>query len=109
MDKEKLKILTQMDYAKILIEDNRFGEASDIIASIENQLETRVKNIASRVDNTQIELPKQLTKTKVNDWLTINEVWYRMKSITKEELIVSLNRNNVVKMAYKVNKNLKVA
>lgn len=109
LEKEKTKLITQLDYAKILIEDNRYGEASDIISEVNVSLENKIIDMANCVNNSSVELPKSLTKTKPNEWFTINEVWYRMKSISKEELVVALNKNNVIKMTYKINKNLKIA
>lgn len=109
MNRDKMKMLTQLDYIKILIEDDRLGEASDIIYDVSSNIELKLKNIAEKVNNSNVELPKVLVKTKANEWLNINDVWYKMKSINKDQIIVALNRNNTVQMSYKINKNLKIA
>lgn len=97
-------LITQMDYAKILIEDERYGEASDIIYTINDIIDNKVKKIADTMHIADLEIPKSLVKTKSNEWKLLNNNWVKFKSISKENVTLYLNRNNIIEKQYKINK-----
>lgn len=102
MSKLNIKLTTQLDYIKTLIEENRYGEASDAVINLNSDLEEKVREMREKIEAETVRLPKSLTRTKPNEWLLIKDDWYKMKKITKTELILEINKQNVVTKAYQV-------
>jgi hypothetical protein len=98
--KDKPYLVTQLDYMKILIEEEKWGEASEIMSSLNQNLDNKISVLKNELENANLVLPKALTKSKVNEWLCINYNWYKLKKITKNELILELNKNNIVTKSY---------
>jgi hypothetical protein len=98
--KDKPYLVTQLDYMKILIEEEKWGEASEIMSSLNQNLDNKISVLKNELENANLVLPKTLTKSKVNEWLCINYNWYKLKKITKNELILELNKNNIVTKSY---------
>lgn len=102
MSKLNIKLTTQLDYIKTLIEENRYGEASDAVINLNADLEDKVRDMREKIETQAVSLPKSLTRTKPNEWLLIKDDWYKMRKITKTELVLEINKQNVITKAYSV-------
>ena|ERR1039457_4581854 len=98
--KNDVQLITQLDYIKILLEENRYGEASDLTSELSKRLDNKVQKIAEDFRLYQLNLPKCLVKTKANEWININENWYKVKKISKTEIILELNRQFSITKEY---------
>ena len=98
--KDNVQLITQLDYIKVLLEENRYGEASDLTSDLSKKLDDKVQKIAEDFKLRQLNLPKYLTKTKANEWVIINENWYKVKKISKTEVILELNRQFSITKEY---------
>lgn len=106
MKKEDSVLITQLDYVKILIEEEKYGQASDMIFDVSVVIDSKVKKIYDNLIENNLEIPKILVKTKPNEWKFLNNNWVKFKSINKDNIVLYLNRNNLVQKQYTVNKNL---
>lgn len=98
--KNDVQLITQLDYIKVLLEENRYGEASDLTSELSKRLDEKVHKIAEDIKLRQLNLPKYLTKTKANEWVIINENWYKVKKVSKTEIILELNRQFTITKVY---------
>ncbi len=102
MNKLNIRLTTQLDYIKTLIEESRYGEASDAVTNLNADLQDKVTSMRKHIEDEPVSLPKALTKTKPNEWLLINNDWYKMRKITKTELVLEINKQNVITKQYNV-------
>lgn len=93
-------LLTQLDYIKILIDENRLAESHDRLDELKSNLSLTCDKIKEKMVTSQIEIPKSLTKTKPNQWMFINQNWVKVISINKQELTFELNKGNTAKIKY---------
>lgn len=96
--------LTQLDYIKILIEDNRWGEASDLIDDLKSDVLYKLLKIKNETERLSLNLPKSLIKSKPDNWTCINDNWYKLKKISKTELILELSKNIKITKQYTIQK-----
>jgi hypothetical protein len=102
----KENLITQLDYIKILIDEDRHGESHDRIEELRENLNETCNSIKDKFNSAQLELPKSLIKTKPNQWIFINQTWVKILSITKQEITFELNKGNTVKSKYTVKKGI---
>ena len=77
---------TQLDYVKILLEEDRAGEALNHLKDICRELETKCFVTASKLNDQEIEIPKSLTKTKPQNWIFLKETWLKLISIKGDDI-----------------------
>jgi len=93
-------LLFQLDYMKVLLEEDRYGETFDKAKELIQNLEQTCKSIYAKFDNGEIELSKALTKTKPNQWVFLNKTWIKVLQITKNEITFEINKGNILKRIY---------
>ena len=59
---------TQLDYVKILLEEDRSGEALNHLKDICRELETKCLVTANKLKDLELDIPKSLIKTKPLNW-----------------------------------------
>lgn len=104
----KNHLIYQLDYLKILIEEDRYGESLDKSKEFIQNLEQTCSLINHKFDNGEIELSKAMTKTKPNQWLFLNKTWIKVLEITKNEITFEINKGNVLKRIYSLRSDKKV-
>jgi len=105
----KEHLLTQLDYLKILIEEDRFGESHDRLHEFKENLISTCKTALDKFKDVELELPKTLIKTKPNQWVYLNRTWIKVISITKSEICFEINKGNILKKLYRVKKDIALA
>lgn len=106
MSKIENNVITQIDYIRILIEENRWGEASDLIDELKYEVSLKINKIKADTENMMLNLPKSLIKSKPDNWVVINDNWYKMKKISKNELILEISKNILIKKEYTIKKQI---
>lgn len=96
--------LTQLDYIKILLEEDRNGEALNHLRSITSDLEAVCKSEAERL-NTELEMTKAETKTKPENWIYVNNTWAKLIEIDSDVRTIALevSKGISIKTTFKIN------
>ena len=102
----KEHLMTQLDYIKILIDEDRLGESHDRIEELRENLNESCSRIIDKFNSSQLELPKSLVKTKPNQWVFLNQNWVKIISITKQDIVFELNKGNTVRTKYTIKKGI---
>lgn len=74
----KNNYITQLDYIRILLEEEKYGEALNNISHIKNNLETQCENILNNID---IDIDMLKTDLKPGMWYYINQTWLKFIGI----------------------------
>ncbi len=84
-------LITQVDYIKCLLEEQRLGEALNCIHNISKDLEQYCDKLAQQLSSTDLELSKEQLKIKKGNYIYIQNVWLKIidKSSTHIELGIS--------------------
>lgn len=102
--------ITQIDYIKLMIEDNRFGEALNILRNLSNDLETKCHEQADAISKADITFTRDQLKNKIGNYVHINNTWCKIISKSISELELEISKDiSVVKKTNKPkvnNKNL---
>ena len=81
-------LITQIDYIKCLLEQQRLGEALNHIHSFRKDLEQHCANLAQELSSSDIAFTKEQMKTKIGNYIYINNMWLKVidKTPTSIEL-----------------------
>jgi len=96
------KLVTQIDYIKCLLEEQRLGEALNYIQNISKDLESYCDNLAQQLSSSEIILTKDQIKTKKGNYIYINNVW--LKVIEKSNSHIELGITNGVSIIKEIKK-----
>jgi len=99
-------LMTQLDYIKILLDEDRIGESHDRIEELRINLNETCNKIKDSFNSSDIEIPKSLIKTKPNQWMFINQNWIKIVSITKQEITFEVNKGNTLRKKYTIKKGI---
>ena len=97
------KYITQLDYIRVLLEENRIGEAMNFVDILSKGLEKECTSIANTIENNNLVIDKVQLKTKPNNYMYIQDTWVKLLQMDKENISLEVNKNIVVKTTYKVN------
>lgn len=81
-------LITQIDYIKCLLEQQRLGEALNCIHSIGKDLEQHCDKLAQQLSSSDIAFTKEQLKTKKGNYIYIHNMWLKVidKTPTSIEL-----------------------
>lgn len=84
-------LITQIDYVKCLIEEQRLGEALQCIENVSKDLSKYCDEIAQRLSTSDFFLSKEQLKTKKGNYIYVNDTWCKVidRTPTTIELAVS--------------------
>lgn len=102
----KEHLITQLDYIKILIDEDRLGESHDRIEELRLNLNDTCNKIKDKFTSAQLEIPKSLIKTKPNQWIFLDQNWVKIISINKQEITFEVNKGNTIKSKYTIKKSM---
>lgn len=102
----KEHLITQLDYIKILIDEDRIGESHDKIEELRVNLNDTCNKIKDSFTSSDLEIPKSLIKTKPNQWIFIKQNWVKVINISKSEITFELNKGNKIKSKYTIKKGI---
>lgn len=94
---------TQLDYVKILLEEDRAGEALNCLKTICKELETKCLVTASKLTDIEFEIPKSLIKTKPQNWVFLKETWLKLISIKDDNIYLEITDGVSIKNKFKIN------
>lgn len=98
-----VQYLTQLDYVKILLEENREGEALNHLRDICAELETKCQVTAKRLSENELDIPKSLVKTKPENWIFLQETWVKLLAIKDDDIYLEITDGLSIKNKFKVN------
>lgn len=93
---------TQLDYVKILLEDDRDGEALNHLRDICRELETKCQVSANMLKDANLEIPKSLTKTKPHNWIFLKETWVKLLSIKDDNIYLEITDGISIQNKFKI-------
>jgi len=93
---------TQLDYVKILLEEDRSGEALNHLKDICRELETKCLVTASKLKDLELDIPKSLIKTKPLNWIFLKETWFKLISIKDDNIYLEITDGVSIKNKFKV-------
>lgn len=96
---------TQLDYVKILLEEDRAGEALNHLRDICRDLETQCFVSASKLKDIELEIPKSLIKTKPQNWIFLKETWLKLISIKDNDIYLEITDGVSIKNKFKIDGN----
>ena len=103
MRKNKAKYITQLDYIKVLLEEDRFGEALNYTNILSGNLNTECEIIAETFNNgNPIQITKDQMKTKPGNWMFIRDSWVRLIAKDSDTIHLEVSKNIEIKMPYNV-------
>lgn len=85
-----VQYLTQLDYVKILLEENREGEALNHLKDICRELETKCIVTAEKLKDLELDIPKSLIKTKPQNWIFLKETWFKLINIKNDDIFLEI-------------------
>ena len=97
------KYITQLDYIKVLLEENRIGEAMNFVEILSIGLQKECETIKNSIENQEIIIDKLQLKTKPNNYMYIKDTWVKLLERDKENIGLEVCKNVTVKTTYKVN------
>jgi hypothetical protein len=97
--------LTQLDYVKCLIEENRIGEALENLKTICNDLEYICVDQAERLNQDELVIPKSIVKTKPQNWMFLNETWVKMIGVSGDTIQLEVSNGITVESKFIVKRN----
>jgi len=93
---------TQLDYVKILLEEDREGEALNHLKDICRELETNCIVTANKLKDTELNIPKSLIKTKPQNWIFLKETWMKLININGDDIFLEITDGVSIKNKFKV-------
>jgi len=93
---------TQLDYIKILLEDDKNGEALNHLRDICRDLETTCQVSANKLSETELNIPKALTKTKPHNWIFLKETWVKLLAIKGDDIFLEITDGVSIKNKFKI-------
>jgi len=102
MSNKTTAYLTQLDYIKILLEEQRIGEASDLLNELNTTIKINCKEEAEKLNNaTEIEIKQSIKNTKPNNWVFVNNIWAKLLSVSRNEIQLEIAKDIEVKLKIK--------
>lgn len=71
-------LITQVDYIKCLIEEQRLGEALQCMQSVTKDLSQHCDKLAQTLSTSEIVFSKEQLKTKKGNYIYINNTWCKV-------------------------------
>lgn len=93
---------TQLDYIKILLEDGKKGEALNHLRDICRELETTCQVTATKLSETELNIPKSLIKTKPQNWIFLKETWVKLLAIKGDDIFLEITDGVSIKNKFKI-------
>lgn len=93
---------TQLDYVKILLEEDREGEALNHLKDICRDLETKCLVTANKLKDTELQIPKSLIKTKPQNWVFLKETWLKLIAIKGDDIFLEITDGVSIKNKFKI-------
>jgi hypothetical protein len=93
---------TQLDYVKILLEENREGEALNHLKDICKALEAKCIVTANMLKDAELQIPKSLIKTKPQNWIFLKETWMKLISIKGDDIFLEITDGVSIKNKFKI-------
>lgn len=95
-------LITQVDYIKCLLEEQRLGEALNNIQNIAKDLEQHCDKLAQQLSSTDLVLSKEELKTKKGNYIYIHNMW--LKVIDKSPTHIELGISNGISVLKQIKK-----
>lgn len=95
-------LMTQIDYIKCLLEEQRLGEALNLMHNVSKDLEQHCDKLAQQLSSSEIVFTKEQLKTKKGNYIYINNMW--LKVIDKTATSIELGITNGVSVLKTVKK-----
>ena len=92
----------QLDYIKILLEDEKSGEALNQLKDICRELENKCQITANQLRDTELKIPKSLIKTKPQNWIFLKETWLKLIAIKGDDIFLEITDGVSIKSKFKV-------
>lgn len=106
MKKNVVKYITQLDYIKVLLEEDRIGEALNYVNILSKGLETECKIISDDLNQIdEIAISNVDIKIKPGNWMNVNNAWIKLLERNEQNKIMVFEvSNNVDKIVtnYKI-------
>ena len=90
------KYITQLDYIKVLLEENRIGEAMNFVEILSKGLDKECNEIANTIEKSDIVINKTQLKTKPNNYMYIKDTWVKLLQLDKENISLEVNKIIIV-------------
>lgn len=94
--------LTQLDYIKVLLDEDREGEALNHLKQIARDLEAKCLVTAKKLEETEFDIPKALIKTKPQNWIFLKENWVKLVSIQHDNICLEITDGVSIKTKFKI-------
>lgn len=95
-------LITQVDYIKCLLEEQRLGEALNYVQNLKKDLEQQCDKLAEFLSSSEIVLSKEQLKIKKGNYIYINNVW--LKVLNKTNTHIELGITNGVSILKTIKK-----
>lgn len=102
--KSSSEFINQLDYIKLILEDNRHGDALNKLKSLCDDLQHKCDNDRSKFP-AELELPKSLVKTKPKNWLFLNETWVKLLGVKGDTIHLEVTKGMEIVSKFKIIKN----
>ena len=93
---------TQLDYIKILLEEDRDGEALNHLKSLCKSLEAKCIVTANILKDKELSIPKSLTKTKPQNWIFLKETWMKLIAFKGDDIFLEITDGVSIKNKFKI-------
>lgn len=101
--KQKEKYITQLDYIKILLEEDRLGEALNYTNILSTGLQQDCELLAETFNRTRVlNITKEQSKTKNGNWIFLRDSWFKLLDKDKSMIHLEVCKNIEIKIPYNV-------
>ena len=95
-----ISYLTQLDYIKTLIEENRIGESLSILNELDKQIYLQCMNLFNKINEEDLILLKSDLTIKPNNYIYIFDNWIKLLSINKTHVLLEITKDLIIEKKY---------
>ena len=99
------KFLTQISYIKMLMEENRLGEANNMLSNLSGEIQKTCETKAREMSNKDLRVSRNVLSTKRNNSVYLDGTWYKLLGIKGDEMELEVTKGINVKTKFKVEEN----
>ncbi len=102
---DKARLINNIDYIKLLIEEDRYGEAYDMLQQEQIIINSNnVNNLQSLELIDEIEISKEQLNIRPGNYINVENIWIKLIAKDKEKICLSIDSEKIIEKKYKIKK-----
>lgn len=95
-----ISYLTQLDYIKTLIQENRICESLAILNQLDKQIYLHCMNLYNTIQLNELTLLKSDLNIKPNNYIYIFDNWIKLLKINKTHITLEITKELIIEKNY---------